>query len=170
MPVVSVFVGAAIAFVTAWLTNKANRDHDLEKQNREHAYALKRDVLLKVTQCLVQTHATLKDWENAKGYVEYLDANGEAGKDEIKHLEEEVQKSWNEHWSMKLELDQAIASACLAVSDDLWKSAQQIERSIVQARNCIRNDTLSGKTTEQVGDEILAFTKQARMELGIVRS
>src|ERR1039457_7233460 len=47
-------------------TNAANRKHELEKLNREHSFTFKRDVLIHVTQSLVQTLAALKLWDGAR--------------------------------------------------------------------------------------------------------
>ena len=67
--------------------NRANRQHDLEKLNREHSFTLKRDVLMRVTQSLVQTLAALQSFQSARQTAEMYDLMGE--KDD---LEQALQK------------------------------------------------------------------------------
>jgi len=77
-------LGAGITLLSVWLTNRQNRKHEFEKLNREHSFELKRDLLLKVTESLVQTRSALKEMQIAKDYLEFVEANGEEEKDELK--------------------------------------------------------------------------------------
>ena len=149
--------------------NAANRKHELEKLNREHSFGLKRDVLTHVTQSLIQTFTALKDWDNSRNYLEYVEANGEEEHGQMKQAEEEVSKAWTEYAVRRNELEQATASACLAVSDELWKSAQAVGASIVEVRRqLVVQRRTPTKTVEQIATEIADFTKAAQKELGII--
>jgi hypothetical protein len=66
------------------------------------------------------------------------------------------------------ELQQATASAGLAVSDGLWKSAQAVESSIMRARQNILAEGSHYSSYETLDREIADFTKAAKKELGIV--
>jgi hypothetical protein len=94
-------LGAGLALFGVWLTsrknetaNEASRKHEFEKLNREHSFELKRDLLSKVTASLVQTRSALKDMQIAKDYLEFVEANGEEEKDDLKSAEENVRQSW----------------------------------------------------------------------------
>jgi hypothetical protein len=167
-----IIVGS-IAFFGVWLTNRNqaktnehNRTAELEKLNREHSFALKRDVLIRLTQSLVQTLAALRDWDNSKDYLAHLEVNTGVPPAEMTRAVAETEKAWTEYWLRKNELEQATAAACLAISDELWKSAQTLGASIADARR----QSLSGQSSpfEDADKQIAAFTKAARKELGIV--
>jgi hypothetical protein len=169
-------VGASGALIAVGLNNKhnaaenaANRNLELEKLNREHSFGLKRDALTRVTQSLVQTIHTLEVWSHARTNPEYLENSG-ASTAEIQQAMEDIEKAWVEFRLSRTELSQNIASASLAVSDDLWKSAQTIAQSIDDA-NLHASNRDSGWTSrlEGVQHEIRQFTQDAQKELGIVR-
>jgi hypothetical protein len=162
-------VGIAGALIGVLLTNRynaatnaANRKHELETLNREHTFALKRDVLIRVTQLLVQTHAALEDWERWKDTAELAEHIGES--DQLKHAVLEESRNRTEYLSKQNELAEATAAACLAVSDELWKSAQAIAASIWQAnQQLLVRQSQRTKTVEQVHEEIMALN-QSRPE------
>jgi hypothetical protein len=166
-------IGAGLALFGVWYTNKsnaitnaANRQHDLEKLDRDHSFALKRDVLIRVTQLLVQAFAGMKNSEYKKRQRSLLEQlTPDMSEAERKQLDEVEVKIWTEYKLRQEELEQATASARLAITDDLWKLAQSVGASIVEA-------DYSGKRTksiEEVDGEIAAFTEAARKELGIVQ-
>jgi hypothetical protein len=166
-------VGIAGALIGVFLTNKcnaatfaANRKHELEKLNREHSFTLKRDVLIRLTQSLVQTLAALKDWDNSKDYLAHLEASTGVPPSEMKRTVAETEKAWTEYWLRKNELEQATAAASLAISDELWKSAQTLAALIADARR----QSLTGHSSpfEDADKQIAAFIRAARNELGIV--
>jgi hypothetical protein len=167
------FVGGLSAWIAVWLTsrnnertNAANRKHDLEKLNREHSFNLKRDVLLRLTMSLVQTHSALMDFESAVGYVGYVQANGE---DDLRAAEEDVPKCRSEYWRTRTECQQSTASASLAISDELWKSAQAVSELIDEGYRLVATRQDSSQAVKQVAEGILKFTQDSREELGIVR-
>ena len=139
---------------------RQNNKHELEKLNREHSFALKRDVLIRVTQSLVQTLAALKAWHEARQYPTFLEQQTDAEQGQINDAIEAVPKAWAGYESRLNELEQVTAASSLAVSDELWKSAQTVAASIVKARSIM--------TFEEAGKDIIAFTQAARKELGIV--
>jgi hypothetical protein len=131
--VVPGIIGAGLALFGVWLTNKhnaatnaANRKHELEKLNLDHSFGLKRDVLMRVTQTLVQTLTALKEWDSCRASLEHVENNGEEEHGELKQAQEDAEKAWAEYSLRRNELEQATASACLALSDELWKSAQAV--------------------------------------------
>jgi hypothetical protein len=170
-------IGAGLALLGVWYTNKnnavtnaANRQHDLEKLNREHTFGLKRDVLMRLTQLFVQERNAVAEWRfqmevaNATTMPNafLLNENEEQRKDIV----EQIGRS---------ELDQATAAACLAISDDLWQSAQGVRRSLFEAvSELVHQGTLANsnnnytKTNAQLDEELFAFIQAARKELGIV--
>jgi len=178
--VVPGIIGAGLALFGVWLTNKhnaatnaANRKHELEKLSLDHSFGLKRDVLLRVTQTLVQTLTALKEWDSCRACLEHVENNGEEEYGQLKQAQEDTEKAWAEYSLRRNELEQATASACLALSDELWKSAQAVKASIVETRNRIVADgieynTTPIKTVAQLFAEIADFTKAAKTELGIM--
>jgi hypothetical protein len=174
--VVPGIIGAVLALFGVWLTNRnnaannaINRQHDLEKLNREHSFILRRDVLLRITQSLVQTLATLKDWHDCREYLEYVQAHHETD-NKIQEAEGNISKAWAKYSSRRIELEQATASACLAVSKDLWKSAPAVEEAIAEAcRQLATRRSSPTSTIEQVEKQITNFIQAAGKELGVVR-
>jgi hypothetical protein len=149
--------------------NAANRQHELEKLNRDHSLVLKRDVLLHVTQLLVQTLAAVRRWDYCRGHLEWLKSNPAAEDDGVKQADSDQWRAWNEYSLRRNELEQATAAACLAVSDDLWKLAQSVGSSIAEAFEQTGNrQSLRSRTVAQVDVEIANFIKAARAELGFV--
>ena len=123
--------------------------------------------MIRVTQLLVQTLAALKDWDNWKDTTALCQHDGD--EEEMKVAVEGQSKAWKEYSLRKTELEQATAAACLAISDDLWKSAQAVGTSILQVRQLhFMPSRTHNKTLQQVDEEALAFIKAARRELGIV--
>jgi DNA repair exonuclease SbcCD ATPase subunit len=166
-------LGSGITFYGLKQTNKhhaaenaANRQHELEKLNREHSFALKRDVLIRLTQSLVQTIAALREWDISRDYLAQLRVNGEEPNAEMRRVSEEISKAWTEYWLRRSELEQAIAAARLAVSDELWKSAQAAGACIEQVQELTTNGE---PPCYDIADyQIEVFTKAARKELGVV--
>ena len=149
--------------------NEANRRHELEKLNREHSFSLKRDVLIRLTQSLVQSITSLRRWDYRRANLEWLESNPETEDYDVKQAVADKSNAWNEYLLRHNELQQATAAACLAVSDELWKSAQAVGEAIAEAhRQTGKRESLRTKTIEQVEGEIATFTKAARRELGIV--
>jgi hypothetical protein len=169
-------IGAVLALFGVWLTNRNNaannadnRQHELKKMNREHSFVLKRDVLMRITQSLVQTLATLKDWHDSREFLEYVQAHHETD-NQIQEAEGNISKAWADYSSRRIELEQATASARLAVSNDLWKSAQVVEEAIAEAcRQLATRRSSPTSTIEQVEKQITNFIQDAGNELGVVR-
>jgi hypothetical protein len=168
-------LGAGLTLFGVWLTNKhntatndANRSHDLEKLNREHSFGLRREVLMRVTQSIVQTLAALNECEKAQSYLEYLDANCEGTPDQMESARKDIADSWAEFRRNKAESDETVAAASLAVSDKLWKSANTLGESIDDASTqvVIRASTIT-EILERLHKEMLNLTQVARTELGI---
>ena len=166
-------VGIAGALIGVLLTNRynaatiaANRKHELEKLNREHTFALKRDVLIRLTQSLVQTLAALRDWDNWRDT--FLVNAGFDSEDERAKTSEAVSNAWKQYCLRRDELEEATAASCLAISDALWNSAQAIGASIGEARKQIARKESPTRTIQQISGKIVAFTKAAKKELGIV--
>jgi hypothetical protein len=166
------FIGGLSAWIAVWLTsrnneraNAQNRKHDLEKLTLEHSFALKRDVLVRVTQALGQTFTAMKDWHHSLLYLEQLEVMGD-DHNEMKHAEDQTSKEWELFWQRKNELEQATASMGLAVSNELWNSAKAVAASIAEARvELVNRKDLPANTFDQLSDEITTFTKAAQDEL-----
>jgi hypothetical protein len=171
-------VGIAGALIGVFLTNKYNaatfadnRKHELEKLNREHSFTLKRDVLIRLTQSLVQTHNAAKLWEHAVVTLEVVDRSIN---EQVQRLERAKSESSAQYWSYRQELDQLTASARLAISDELWKSALAIGSSISEAssftgnRQPARFGPKPNTALDQLDLQIADFTEAARKELGII--
>jgi hypothetical protein len=168
------FIGALSALIAVWLTSKnsaktnsENRKHELEKLNREHSFTLKRDVLLRLTMSLVQTHSALEKYENAVDCVGYVEQNGSEA--DLKSAKEVVPTCRSEYWRTRTEFQQSTASASLAISDELWKSAQAVSALIDEGYRLVATRQDSSRAVKQVGEGILKFTQDAREELGIIR-
>ena len=163
--VVPGIIGAGLALFGVWLTNK----HNAAENRANRSFALKRDVLTRVTQSLVQTIHAVEVLSNARTTPEYLENSG-ATAAETEQAVEDIEKAWAEFRLRRTELTQNIATASLAVSDDLWKSAQAIAQSIEDA-NLEAYNRNSGWTSrlEGVQHQVTEFTQEARKELGIVR-
>jgi hypothetical protein len=163
-------IGAVLALFGVWLTNRTNartseqnRLHDLAKLDRQRSFELKRDVLIRVTQLLVQTSALLKQVDEADKMIA-LDK--ELFNEERKESKETKWKISTEYDLRQAELEQATASARLAVTDDLWRSAQAAGESLLAIHSHIilrEPFNLDG-----IDAEIANFTEAARKELGIV--
>jgi hypothetical protein len=127
-------------------------------------------MLIRVTQLNVQTLDTLAAWDRAtrdRTFIEY-ERESSADENEKKEADAEIAKSWAEYLSRRSELNQAIAASCLAISDDLWKSAQSIERAIKSCESHVATARCD-RAIEAVREEIKQFAQDARKELGIVR-
>jgi hypothetical protein len=180
-------IGAGLALLGVWYTNKnnaitnaANRQHDaannaahrlheLDKLDREHTFALKRDSLIRLTQSFVQTVAALKQWADSTGDLLLSRTYEEEGSEKMKEDIEKESKHWAEYMLRRTELDQTTASACLAISNDLWLSAQELAESITKADNEVDSSVVdANKMIEKLGESIASFVRAARRELGIV--
>jgi hypothetical protein len=111
--------------------------------------------------------AALKAWDNWKDTAELCQHDGD--EEAAIQARQEQKKTWNDFMLRRSELEEAIAAACLAVSDDLWKSALAVSTSVLQINQLhFMPSSRHNKTLQEVDEEVLAFTKAARKELGIV--
>jgi hypothetical protein len=108
---------------------------------------------------LVETHSALKKFESAVDYVGYVEANCE---DDLKSAEEKLPKCRSEYWRTRTEFQQSTASASLAISDELWKSAQTVSALIDEGYRLVATRQDSSKAAKQIAEGILKFTQDAR--------
>jgi len=169
---ISGLIGFLSALITVWLTTRnnaatqdANRQHELELLIRRQSFELKRDLLLRLTAGLVQTRTALEELESA---LSSLDSTRNEGGDETLAAEQ-YDKSMSQYYSKQTDVDQFTATASLAVSDHLWKSAQAISASSADAYRRIFSRSGTFHTAlEQIDKDVAAFTQDARTELGII--
>jgi|ERR1017187_6010895 hypothetical protein len=154
-------LGVALGSGISLYSIKQNNKHDLEKLNSEHAFAMKRDVLVHVTQSLVHTLAAVKIWDNSRRYSDGMRRDSESA---IKQATEDLTLKWSEFEIRRTELEQSTAAAGLAVSDELWKLAQATGASIQKALEQREQPNAFTCADEQIA----SFVQAAQKELGIV--
>lgn len=147
-------VAVLAALAGAYLTNRQNN----QRLREQRQWELKKDLLVRLAQTLVQTHHALMEYRHKSDYFDSRYYDLPELNDTREEAEQRSLQAWNEYRKARADLAASIAASSLVLGGDIRSEIDEVAKPL-------RDRPTNTDTLATVGERIQSLLERLNVEL-----